>query len=96
LLTLLSGQVEPLYCHLHLAYTPLKEIQDLIEATEGMPEGGVPFDISEVPFLLSGRWIPHHRLPHDRGSETVVVTQFYASLLPLRGGTYSQPFETPT
>ncbi len=57
LLTLLSGSVEPLPCHLHLADTPLDELQTLAEATNGLPEGGTPFDVSAVPFLFSGQRI---------------------------------------
>ncbi len=65
-LTLLSGSVEPLFCHLHLADTPLDEIKTLAEATNGLPQGGTQFDISEVPLLFSGQRIPHHRAPRDR------------------------------
>lgn len=84
LLTLLSGSVEQLHCHLHLADTPLDEIESLRETTDGLPEGGAPFDIGAVPFLLSGQRIPHHRGPRERERETVVLAQFYAVLLPQR------------
>ena len=82
LLTLLSGAVEPLHCHLHLADAPLEEIKALAEAAYGLPEGGTPFEITTEPFLLSGQRIPHHRGPQDRDEETLVLFQGYAVLLP--------------
>lgn len=82
LLTLLSGPVELLHCHLGLADTPWEEIQDLAQATGGLPDGGTPFEISSVPFLFSGQRIPHHRKPAQRHDETVVLAQFFGSLRP--------------
>ncbi len=82
LLTLLSGAVEPLYCHLHLADASLEEIKTLAETAGGLPEGGTPFEISTEPFLLSGQRIPHQRGPRNRDEETVVVCQNYAVLVP--------------
>ncbi|MGH3696005.1 MAG: hypothetical protein ACRDRX_18770 [Pseudonocardiaceae bacterium] len=93
-LTLLSGSVEPLHCYLHLADTPLAEIQILAEATNGLPEGGTAFDISTVPFLFSGQRIPHHRAPRDRDSETILAVQFYGLLLPLGTDALDRPSET--
>lgn len=81
LLTLLSGPVEPLYCHLDLTDTSWEEILSLAQATNGLPDGGAPFPVSSVPYLLSGQRIPHHRKPTER-HEAVVLAQFYASLLP--------------
>lgn len=82
LLTLLSGGVEPLHCHLHLADAPLDEIRVVAEAAGGLPEGGTPFDISPEPFLLSGLRTPHQRGPRPRDEETVVLSQCYAVLAP--------------
>ncbi len=84
LLTLLSGPVEPLHCHLDLADSPLAEIQGLAQDTGGLPGGGIPFEISSVPFLFSGQRIPHHREPRERNDEAVVLMQFFGSLLPSR------------
>ncbi len=72
----------------------LEEVKTLAEATKGLPEGGTPFDISAVPFLFSGQRIPHHRAPRERESETIVVAQFYAPLLPLHADALDQPPET--
>jgi len=82
LLTLLSGAVEPLDCHLHLADASLEEIKALAETAGGLPAGGTPFGISTEPFLLSGQRIPHQRGPRDRDEETVVLCQNYAVLVP--------------
>jgi hypothetical protein len=81
LLTLLSGAVEPLDCHLHLADTSLEEIKTLAETAGGLLEGGTPFEITTEPFLLSGQRIPHQRGRRDR-DETIVLFQGYAVLVP--------------
>jgi hypothetical protein len=82
LLTLLSGAVEPLDCHLHLADASLEEIKMLAETAGGLPKGGTPFEINTDPFLLSGQRIPHQRGPRDRDEETIVLCQNYAVLVP--------------
>jgi hypothetical protein len=82
LLTLLSGAVEPLDCHLHLADASLQEIKTLAETAGGLPAGGTPFEINTEPFLLSGQRIPHQRGPRDRDEETIVLSQHYAVLVP--------------
>ena len=66
LLTLLSGAVEPLHCHLHQVDVPLDEVRVLAEATGGLPRGGTPFNITAAPLLLSGLRIPHQYRPLDR------------------------------
>ncbi len=82
LLTLLSGPVEPLYCHPELADAPWEEIRSLAMATHGHPEGGIPCEISPTSVLFSGQAIPHHRKSVERYDEVVVVAQFFGSLLP--------------
>jgi hypothetical protein len=91
LLTLLSGSVEPLHCHLDLVETPLEEIRVLAEASGGLPAGAAPFVINNEPFLLSGQRIPHHREPMDRDTETIVLAQFYTNLLPPRSDCTVRP-----
>ncbi|HKR48904.1 MAG TPA: hypothetical protein VJT72_04845 [Pseudonocardiaceae bacterium] len=82
LLTLLSGAVEPLDCHLHLADASLQEIKTLAETAGGLPAGGTSFEINTESFLLSGHRIPHQRGRRDRDEETIVLSQNYAVLVP--------------
>jgi hypothetical protein len=82
LLTLLSGAVEPLDCHLHLTDASLQEIKTLAETAGGLPAGGTPFEINTESFLLSGHRIPHQRGRRDRDEETIVLSQHYAVLVP--------------
>lgn len=79
-LTLLDGPIESLLLHPELADTPLTEVGALSERTGGHPTGGIPFDISPTPLLMSGQAIPHHRHPTSRDTEVVVAAQFFGVL----------------